>query len=60
MEGYYYYDEAHLDSQKRKKIKVKVAYYSVQGSRPLLVISIEDESLREDIEFYKEEKQKSD
>ncbi|KAL4450322.1 hypothetical protein ABPG74_009028 [Tetrahymena malaccensis] len=62
MEGYYFFGETDqdIDPNKKKKIKIKVAYYSVQNSKPLLVISIEDESLREDIEFYKEEKQKSD
>ncbi|EAR98592.2 hypothetical protein TTHERM_00463400 (macronuclear) [Tetrahymena thermophila SB210] len=62
MEGYYFFGETDqdIDPNKKKKIKIKVAYYSVQNTKPLLVISIEDESLREDIEFYKEEKQKSD
>ncbi|KAL4464483.1 hypothetical protein ABPG72_021176 [Tetrahymena utriculariae] len=62
MEGYYFFGETDqdIDPNKKKKIKIKVAYYSVQNTKPLFVISIEDESLREDIEFYKEEKQKSD
>ena len=54
MEGYYYSELG--QESKRQKIKVKVIYYSISNSKPLLVISIEDETLREDIEFYKEEK----
>ena len=54
MEGYYYCEIG--QESKRQKIKVKVIYYRLANSKPLLVISIEDETLREDIEFYKEEK----